>query len=106
LALIAQVLDQQPDAALIAACVLGVGGILRMLYALMFESSVAGAPTIERKLWALFARRGKSNSLPAQKATTEVIFAAPTTGEWRQTKELQISAFTESATQPLNRDDK
>src|SRR5438128_1800547 len=41
LAIIAFAIDQQPDAALIAAVVFGVGGLLRMAYALMFESAVA-----------------------------------------------------------------
>ncbi len=70
---------RQPDAALISGIVLGVGGVLRMAYALMFESAVSGS---------------------TQDAVANAE-AVPITSEWRNTKELRPS-ISESTTKPLD----
>ena len=98
LAIIATALDEQPDAALIAAVVLGVGGLLRMVYALMFEPAVSAAPTPGDKR-AIADPRKELNPASPSHALAD-IEAAPTTGQWRTTKELELPG-SESATKPL-----
>lgn len=109
LAIIATAIDTQPDAALVAGTVFGVGGLLRIAYALLFESAVSGAPTVEDKLvsgtMALANRHREINLLSPQNASTADVFAAPTTGQWRTTEELQSPAGSEKTTKLLERDD-
>ena len=97
LAIIATALDEQPDAALIAAVVLGVGGLLRMIYALMFESAVSGSPTPE----IANTSGDPDHQINSLYDTLENVDIAPTTGEWRNSKELEPTG-SESATKPLD----
>ena len=69
LAIIETGIGRQPDAALIAGIVLGVGGVLRMAYALMFETAVSSSPGIQRQ-------DALSNA-----------DAVPITAEWRNPEE-------------------
>lgn len=82
---------------LITTAVLGVGGLLRIAYALMFEAVVAGTP-------AIGTRDREIKSLSARDATSADIFAAPITGNWRTTEELQTTTVSEGETKKLEHD--
>lgn len=80
--------DAEPFAVVIAALLFGVGGILRMAYAFLFQSdefidnSAAFQPT------AAFAANPGANSLPASHGTPVADYRSPA-GAWRDTNDLQ-----------------
>lgn len=80
---------------LVTTAVLGVGGLLRIAYAVMFESAVPGT-------MAITSGDGKGKPLPAPASAD--IFAAPITGNWRNTEKLQSATISEGETKRLERD--
>lgn len=89
-----------------SAVSLFVGGLLRMAYAALFESTLAGLPTLEEH--ALVSAGGLINSrqmgLPASTTIPISAYAAPGTGKWRDTNELQPTSVTENTTKLLESD--
>jgi hypothetical protein len=110
-AIISLTLNIEPWAVAISAILLGVGGVLRMLYALMFESGVAGEPTLEEKLMtATKSVRGgntERTALPHAVSTPAANYVSPTAGGWRDTNDLDKvpSSVTDETTKLLSRDD-
>jgi hypothetical protein len=82
----------EPFAVVISAVLLVVGGLLRAVYALMFESGDPGVPTLEASAIAasrkLFGNKPTA-SLPPERSVPAVDYAAPTAGSWRGTNELE-----------------
>ena len=102
-------LNVEPIAAGIAAVFFFIGGLLRMAYALMFESGEPGAPTLEEKtlagIAALKSPRPTHGSLPPQSFEPIATFMPPTSGNWRDTKDLEPKSVTENTTRLLEKDD-
>ena len=91
----------------IAVVLCFIGGLLRMVYALMFESAEPGAPTLEDKLFAgtpAFQDQPQQQGLP-EPAVSYVGYVSPATGNWRDTNDLQPISVTENTTKLLERDD-
>ncbi len=84
-----------------------MGGLLRMAYALMFESGDAGAPTLEEKVLAGANSLSsiRSNALPPQRSIPADHFT-PAAGNWRDTNDLQPTSVTENTTRLLDDDEK
>jgi uncharacterized membrane protein len=100
----------EPFAVFFALFVLGVGGIMRIAYALMFESTVPGAPTLEQKI----LRRKKPaemeerehRALPPQQSVPVGVYSPPSTGKWLDTNELDrpVGSVTDSTTKLLQKE--
>lgn len=77
-------LDIEPYAVVISALLFGVGGLLRIAYALMFESAIPNAPVQTNILTESDNRTAlpPSQSIPASAYTTPA-------GSWRDTNDLQ-----------------
>lgn len=80
-----------------------MGGLLRIAYALMFESTVTGMPTMEDSLASTlrsFRRQKEVTSLP-EKSLPESSFEGVMPPRWMDTNELQPINLSESSTKPL-----
>lgn len=92
----------------IAAIILTMGGLLRMAYALMFESPVGGGATSEesRTAWARnLLNRPVSQALPPQQTYPVNSYVSPATGNWRDTNDLELISVTEGTTKLLEHDE-
>ena len=94
----------------IAALLTFVAGILRMLYAFLFESGNPNENTLEENVLATsqkFLNKQKNkNALPPQQSIPTSTYEPPTTGNWRDTSDLEPSSVTENTTKLLEQDDK
>jgi hypothetical protein len=101
-------LNIEPFLPAISAILLIMGGLLRMVYALMFESGVSGGNTLEQNVMAgsqnVFAGKREAGELPpAQSIPTSVYAPPPGTGRWRETNELETpGSVTDSTTKLLH----
>ncbi|MBA2379686.1 MAG: hypothetical protein H0V76_08945 [Blastocatellia bacterium] len=109
IAMITVALNAGPFAGFFALLLLTVGGILRMAYALMFESNIPGGVSLEEQTTDTMKRAfGKA---PAHKELQESTIPAdsytpPMAGKWLDTNELQKTpgSVTEKTTRLLERD--
>lgn len=94
----------EPYAVVVAAILLTVGGLLRMAYALMFESTdpvlvspgqrqIQGSPSL--------ADRSMHGQLPSQQTQPARSYVSPATGNWRDTSDLQPTSVVDGTTQLL-----
>jgi len=105
-AIFSVMVNLKPWPAVIAAISLFVGGLLRIAYAALFESSVpdntsslpAGNRTELGPAWS-------GGALPPQRTESAASFAAPGIGRWRDTNELEPHSITESTTRHLQIDE-
>lgn len=93
----------------LAAVVFFIGGIVRMVYALIFESGEPGAPTIEQSIAATTQTAiGKAKSQAALPESSEQPADAyfPPRPEWRDTNDLQPRSVTDPTTKLLGKEQK
>src|SRR5690606_10569572 len=85
-------LNVEPFLPAISAILFFFGGLLRVVYALMFESGEPGGKTLEEKVLgntALFAEKKKAGELPpAQSIPVSTYAPPPGAGNWRDTNDL------------------
>ena len=90
----------------ISAILLGVGGLLRMAYALLMESNEPNEMTLEENALAsaknLMGRYSNQNALPPQQSIP-TNFYAPPVGNWRETNDLVQPSVTDETTKFLDR---
>lgn len=99
---------RSPALAIITTIILVVGGLLRMAYAAMFESPVSGGKTIEENALAAaqnLLNRPANAQLPPQQIYPAQTYAAPATGNWRDTNELEPHSVTEGTTRLLENEE-
>ena len=94
----------------IAALLTFLGGILRMLYALLLESGNPNENTLEENVQAtsqkfLYKQKNK-NALPPEQSIPASAYVPPTAGNWRDTSDLEPSSVTENTTKLLEQDQK
>lgn len=101
---------EEPIAVAIAAILLTVGGLLRMAYALMFESN---QPTLQAGDAAhsaphLFGAQPNAPALPPTRSMPASSYAPPVAGSWRDTNDLQHQpgSVTDSTTKLLQKDER
>lgn len=103
-------LDVEPIGVAISAILLTMGGLLRVAYALMFESStpvhLSGMPAGTRALNDGFPGRGQVQALPEGITVPVSAYSAPAPGTWRDTNDLtkQPASVTDSTTKLLDTD--
>ncbi|HEX9961972.1 MAG TPA: zinc ribbon domain-containing protein [Pyrinomonadaceae bacterium] len=99
---------REPFMVAIAAILLTVGGLLRMAYALMFESNepYGGATLEENALNAaqnFFGKNKSAAALPPQQSIPTSSYVPPTAGNWRDTNDLNAThSVTENTTKFLD----
>jgi len=94
----------EPFAVVISAILLFVGGLLRMAYAMMFESAEPLVPVDAAAIPRSFSAPPAAGALPPRRQTPASSYAPPQAGNWRDTNDLQ-PARSESATKLLNEDE-
>ena len=106
--MISLALNIEPFLVGIAVVVCFIGGLLRMVYAFMFESAEPGNPTLEEKVIAgaagLRSPAPAHPALPPQQYVPAVNQFAPSGGNWRDTNDLQPVSVTERTTKLLEKD--
>ncbi len=91
----------------IAIFLLGGGGLLRIAYALMFESKYPGAlpaSTGVAEEQPTLVRITPNAFLPPQRVASASHYASPKTGRWLDTNDLEPVTVTESTTKLLEKD--
>jgi hypothetical protein len=101
-AMISIALNIEPFLVAIAAVLFGVGGLLRNVYAFMFESGAA-RPTFNENL---ISEMRSSPALPPSQSIPASAYTSPT-GAWRDTNDLQRQpgSVTDSTTKLLQKDE-
>lgn len=102
--------NAEPFAVAISAILLFVGGLLRMAYALMFESGAPVGGTIEQGVYHtaqnLLGGNQNKNALPPQSSIPIENYVPPKHGNWRDTNDLEPSSVTDHTTKLLEKDKK
>lgn len=92
----------------IVAVLFFMGGLLRMVYALMFESANPGGSTIEQHILEAKEKilpRSQVNALPPQQSVPVSEYVSPASGNWRDTNDLATpSSVTDHTTKLLEKD--
>jgi len=100
--------NAEPFGIPISAILLFVGGLLRMAYAAMFESSNAGEKTLEQNVYGaaqnLLNRPPNQTALPPQQSVPASSYIPPAQGNWRETNDLEPSSVTDPTTKLLQKD--
>ncbi|HEX8290093.1 MAG TPA: zinc ribbon domain-containing protein [Pyrinomonadaceae bacterium] len=96
----------EPYGVAISAILLFVGGLLRMAYALMFESSdtddsVFGQNVIS-KTQQLLNKKPQANALPEHQSVPASAYVPP--GNWRDTNDLTPTSIVDNTTKLLQKD--
>ncbi|MBA3352947.1 MAG: zinc ribbon domain-containing protein [Blastocatellia bacterium] len=102
--MITVVLRIEPFLPILSIFLLGVGGILRIVYALMFESGTGGPNTIvQNSIAGEVENRG---SLPPSQSIPASAYASPAAGSWLDTNDLQRQpgSVTDSTTKLLQKE--
>lgn len=101
-------INVEPFAVAICAIALLMGGLLRMAYALMFESNEVGGAPLQADINQLITRQRTAAALPPQHSVpipAEVPFRAAT-GTWRDTRDLQPPSVTDGTTKLLEKEER
>ena len=87
----------------VVVVLLGLGGILRMIYALMFESKTPTAvpgPSLARDLDAGFS----TAALPPSRGVTASEYVGPDASRWRDAATNEPASVTDNTTKLLEKD--
>jgi hypothetical protein len=91
----------------LAAVLFFLGGIVRMLFALIFESGNPSDKTIEENVYQtaqkLLNKNPQANALPPQQSIPVDNYAPPQSN-WRDTNDLQPRSVTDPTTKLLHKD--
>jgi hypothetical protein len=106
LAVLSQLLHFKEEIAGLAAIIFFIGGIVRMIFALLFETGNPADATIEQSVYQtaqkLLNKKGKANALPPSQSIPVDNYAPPRASNWRDTNDLEPSSVTDSTTKLLN----
>jgi hypothetical protein len=95
----------------IVALLTFLGGILRMIFALLFESSDPSEKTLEENVYqsaqTLLNKRQEAKGLPPQQSIPVSTYVPPVAGNWRDTNDLkETPSVTEHTTKHLDMEKK
>jgi len=105
--IISMALRVEPFGVGIVTVLFFIGGLLRIIYALMFESPEAGDPTREEKILAnavRFQDQQSRGALPPATSIPAANYSPPPAPGWRETNDL-VPSVTEGTTKLLESDD-
>ena len=108
-AIICMALTVGPEPVAVTAILLTVGGLLRIAYAMMFESGAVTANSLEQNVAMasqnLFPGKREAGELPPAQSIPASAYAPPSTGRWRETNELEKpGSVTDNTTKLLHQD--
>jgi hypothetical protein len=108
-AMISMFLGIRPFAVGMVTVLFFMGGLLRMVYALMFESANPGGSTLEEHILEakqkILATKSPAGALPPQRSVPVSDYVSPASGNWRDTNELVTpGTVTENTTRLLEKD--
>lgn len=92
----------EPFGAAIAAVLFGGGGLLRIAYAMLFESDQPGGMISEEENMRYFGAAKSVKNLPPQQSIPVSGYVPPKQGTWRDTNDLGQPTVTEGTTQLLH----
>lgn len=102
-------LNIEPILVGVAVIVCFIGGLLRMVYALMFEEAAPSAEGSDNFLSAAqhhLKQAADNKTLPPQRTYPASTYAAPNAGNWRDTNDLQPVSVVEGTTKLLDNEEK
>ena len=105
LVIVSALFDLHPALVISVSILTFWGGILRMIYARLFESAYPNEIDVERKTLS-FAKKilgKKTNALPPQSISVSS-YAPPAASNWRDTKDLPQYSVIENTTKLLEKD--
>ena len=107
--MISMALNVEPIAVGIAVIVCFIGGLLRMVYALMFEEAAQAGPLSSDSFLDAaqhhLNRTPRATALPPQRSVPASQYMTPQAGNWRDTKDLEPISVTEGTTKLLEKDE-
>ena len=108
LGILSNILRFNDDIVGLAAIVFFLGGIVRMLFALIFESGNPADKTLGENVMQtaqkLLNKQPQANALPPQQSIPVDNYAPPRQSNWRDTNDLEPHSITDSTTKLLERD--
>jgi len=97
----------EPFGIAISSILLFVGGLLRMAYALMFESAEPAGKTVEQTVYQtaqnILSGSQNPNALPPSNSIPASSYIPPKQGNWRDTNDLEPSSVTDPTTKLLDK---
>jgi hypothetical protein len=97
----------EPFGVVISTILLSVGGLLRMAYALMFESNEPTAKNDGQGVYQtaqnILSGSQNQNALPPQSSIPVGNYVPPKHGSWRDTNDLEPSSVTDPTTKLLDK---
>jgi hypothetical protein len=107
IAILTLMVNAEPFAVVISAILLGVGGLLRMAYALMFESNEPVGGNVARSAFQtapnFLSGSQNPNALPSSQTIPAASYMPPKHGNWRDTNDLETSSVTDPTTKLLQK---
>ncbi len=98
--------NAEPYAVVIASIIFFVGGVLRMAYAMLFESIHPNEKTIERTVYqtaqGLLNKKLHQTALPASQSIPVENYIPPKQANWRETNDLAPNSVTDGTTKLLD----
>jgi hypothetical protein len=88
----------------IVVALLGLGGLLRMAYALLFETGYPAGTSLKAADAPLPGRTSTQGSLPPQHTYPASEYTSPQPGHWRETNDLEPASVTETTTKLLDKE--
>lgn len=99
--------NAEPYGVVIAVLLLAVGGLLRMAYAMLFQSDVPYGASLDHgygnAAQNLFDKKQAAGALPPSQSIPASSYVPPTAGNWRDTNDLTPDSVTDKTTQFLNK---
>ena len=107
LAMLHMATNTEPFLVAVAAIISFWGGILRMVYAWMFESKFPKGQTLEQKVAAkVFGSKQNQQALPPPQSIPASDYVAPKAGSWHTTNDLVApGSVTDSTTKLLEKEE-
>lgn len=109
LGVLSNILRFSDDIVGLAAIIFFLGGIVRMLYALIFESGNPADKTLEENVMQtaqkFMNKKPPANALPPQQSIPVDSYAPPRQSNWRDTNDLEPSSVIDNTTKLLQKDE-
>jgi hypothetical protein len=108
LLILSQILRFPEEVAGLAAVIFFLGGIVRMIFAIVFESGNPADKTLEENVYQtaqkILKKQPAANALPPSQSIPVDNYAPPRASNWRDTNDLEPSSVTDKTTQFLPKD--
>ena len=107
LAIFSELIPMREEFVGLAALVFFLGGFLRMVYALIFESGDPEEKTLEENVYEtaqrLMNKREPAGALPPQQSIPVDSYAPPRRTNWRDTNDLEPASVVDNTTRTLGK---